>query len=77
MIVGVKVTPLILNDITKIVCPILTNFKKEEVIRVNVPKMETATIALCNGHCRLVGNFAELPLIGTKLNIICLSNTDL
>ena len=61
MVGGVETLPLAPNLLTKIVCPILTSFKDVEVLIVSAPEIQATTIALCNGHCHLVGNFAELP----------------
>ena len=47
------------DEISKIVCPILAHFKKEEVVVVNVPEDEAAAITLLDVHRDLIGKIAE------------------
>ena len=68
---------LVLDEITEIVSSILANFKKEEVVVVNVPEDVATAITLLDVHGDLIGKIAERSVIQTILKGIRAGNTDL
>ena len=73
----VESTRLALDEITQIVSPILANFKKEEVVVVNVPEDEATAITLLDVHGNLISKIAERACVQTILKGIHPGNTDL